>query len=134
MKYVELDFTPQLERTIRQKEETFEKLLKQTMEKYRTRFEEKGKQLDGELSRTKDELFEQGYESSLELAVLDRDGESDELHIVDIWACRRVFLGLWVSLPLPGSRLTGELLDETDEEIRLDLEEFLQESLEEDNE
>lgn len=58
MKYVELDFTPQLERTIRQKEETFEKLLKQTMEKYRTRFEEKGKQLDGELSRTKDELFE----------------------------------------------------------------------------
>lgn len=134
MKYVELDFTPQLERTIRQKEETFEKLLKQTMEKYRTRFEEKGKQLDGELSRTKDELFEQGYESSLELAVLDRDGESDELHIVDIWACRRVFLGLWVSLPLPGSRLTGELLDETDEDIRLDLEEFLQESLEEDNE
>lgn len=68
------------------------------------------------------------------MAVLDRDGESDELHIVDIWACRRVFLGLWVSLPLPGSRLTGELLDETDEDIRLDLEEFLQESLEEDNE
>ncbi|MFC7364186.1 MULTISPECIES: hypothetical protein [Bhargavaea] len=134
MKYVELDFTPQLERTIRKREESLEKLLKETMDKYLPRFEEKGMDLDGELERRKDELFEPGYESSLSLAVLDRDGELEELHIIDIWACRRVFLGLWVSLPLPGSRITGELLDETDEEIRMELEEFLQESLEDEDE
>jgi hypothetical protein len=34
MKYVELDFTPQLERTIRQKEESLEKLLRDAMETY----------------------------------------------------------------------------------------------------
>ncbi|KZE38919.1 hypothetical protein AV656_08440 [Bhargavaea cecembensis] len=134
MKYVELDFTPQLERTIRQKEETLEMLLKATMEKYRPQFEQKGMELDAELDRTKDELFEPGYESSLSLAVLDRDGELEELHFISIWACRRVFLGLWVNLPLPGSRITGELLDESEEEIRLELQEFLQEYLEEEDE
>lgn len=134
MKYVELDFTPQLERTIRRKEETLEKLLKATVEKYRPRFEQKGMELDAELERTKDALFEPGYQSSISLAVLDRDGELEELHIIDIWACRRVFLGLWVTLPLPGSRIAGELLDETEEEIRLELEEFLQESLEDEDE
>lgn len=134
MKYVELDFNLQLERTIQKREEALEQVLKETVEKYRPRFEQKGMELDAELERTKDALFEPGYQSSLSLAVLDRDGELEELHIIDIWACRREFLGLWVSLPLPGSRIAGELLDETDEDIRLELEEFLRESLEDEDE
>jgi hypothetical protein len=47
------------------------------------------------------------------------------LHIIKIWECDRYFLGLPISKNIPGSKIIGELLDESLVEVKAELKEYI---------
>lgn len=75
--------------------------------------------------------FKPGYRSAISVGIIDENGEIVNLHTVPIWECDWRFLGLQVTSKIAGSRLVGELLDESAEMIKEELMEFIQDYLEE---
>ena len=49
--------------------------------------------------------------------------------IIKIWECDRYFLGLPISKNIPGSKIIGELLDESLVEVKEELKEYIKELL-----
>lgn len=57
------------------------------------------------------------------------EGEHLELYRILIWECHRYFLGMPISKNIPGSKIVGNLLDESIEDLKLELNEYLLEQL-----
>ena len=49
--------------------------------------------------------------------------------MINLWECNRYFLGMPISKKNPGSKIVGELLDESFEDIKLELKEYIEEHL-----
>lgn len=80
-----------------------------------------------ELIRDKENPFETGYSSSISIAVLDEEGKMIEFYTVPIWECCSYFLGVPLQIRFWGSKLSGELVDESYCEIEEELKERLEE-------
>jgi len=116
MEYTAKQFTPQLEQHIHTVEKSMQELLKSIYAQYKEAFEKKGMEISVEVIREGENPFQPGYHATIQVGILEKDEFLDSLFI-PIWHCVRTFWGIRSSRKLPGSKITGELLEETEEEI-----------------
>ncbi|MED0995009.1 hypothetical protein P4T34_05790 [Bacillus mobilis] len=130
MKYKERDFTLELKEKIQCMEKEIERISFKLFKDYSHLYIEKNMELFIELIRDKEDPFETGYSSSITIAVLDEEGKMIEFYTVPIWECCNYSLGVPLQIRFWGSKLSGELVDESyyeiEEELKERLEEFLQ--------
>ncbi|MDM5195253.1 hypothetical protein QUG02_20310 [Bacillus hominis] len=130
MKYKEQEFTLELKEKIQSMENEIERISLKLFKDYSHLYIEKNMELFMELIRDKENSFEAGYSSSISIAVLDEEGAMIEFYTVPIWECSNYFLGMPLQMRVFGSKLRGELVDESyceiEEELKERLEEFLQ--------
>nr|WP_263326251.1 hypothetical protein [Neobacillus sp. Marseille-Q6967] len=88
---------------------------------------------DAGFDKVGDNPFEPGYSSSFSMGFTEKSGELIDLHIIKIWECERSFLGMSISKNILGSKVYGELLDETLEEVKQELKEYIDEVLQDVN-
>lgn len=129
MKYTQKQFTPELLNQIKQSEQSLSSLLEEITQPYKNKFQKKALQLESSLDHDGTNVFEPGYRSSLSIGISDKNGDLLDLHTIVIWECQRTFLGLPTIKNIPGSKISGELLDESIKEIKAELREYLQEWL-----
>src|SRR4051794_17480959 len=127
MKYVEKDFTLDLKEKIKNNEAAFKDLIEKLLNDYKPTFAKKGLNLDAGFDREGNDPFHPGYSSSISIGISDEGGDLTDLHIIKIWECDRYFLGIPISKNIPGSKIIGELLDESLSDIKLDLKEYIEE-------
>ncbi|MBW5448113.1 hypothetical protein GE107_18815 [Cohnella sp. CFH 77786] len=126
------EFTGTLKGKIMEAERKFAKLCEDLTLKYKPIAAMK--QLDVEIQMFRDghDSYIPGYRSEIALGV-SRNEVPLDTHVIVIWACSREFLGLPVKWNLPGSKVVGEFLDETFEQVALELEELLGTFLQDDH-
>lgn len=130
MNYKEKEFTLDLKEKIINIEQKLRNVSVQLLQKYAPLFVKKDMELFIELKKSKKDTFEIGYKSSILLAVTDAQGDMIDFYTIPIWECNRHFFGLLVSINLPGSKVMGELIDESEKDIEIELREHLKEFLE----
>ncbi|WP_240702735.1 hypothetical protein [Priestia megaterium] len=86
-------------------------------------------QLSIDVIREGENPFKSGYHATIQVGILEKGEFLDGLFI-PIWHCVRTFLGIRSSRKLPGSKITGELLEETEEEITKEVVGYLEMQLE----
>ncbi|HWO95353.1 MAG TPA: hypothetical protein VNM45_03230 [Bacillus sp. (in: firmicutes)] len=129
MKYKAKELTINLKEKIANMEERLEMVSALLLQRYAPLFIEKNMELFIEFERSKKNPFEAGYESSISIAVTDENGDMIDFYRIPIWECERHFLGLPVLVKIPGSRITGELMDESEKEVEMEIAEHLEELL-----
>lgn len=129
MRYVEKDFTLELKEKIKNIEAALKDLIEKLLVENETLFAKKGLHFDAGFDRVGHEPFQPGYNSSISIGISDESDELTELHIIRIWECDRYFLGMPISRKVPGSKIVGELLDESFEDLKLELKGFIEEQL-----
>ncbi|MBM7702979.1 hypothetical protein [Metabacillus iocasae] len=129
MKYEHKEFTLTLKEIIQQKEKQVQVLLEQMKNEHVARFEQLDLTLEAEFERVGIDPFQPGYSSSISIGISDLDNELIDLYTVYIWECDRSFLGLTILKNLPGSKVKGELLDESIEELEKELYEYIEDHL-----
>lgn len=77
-----------------------------------------------EFDRTGQDPFTPDYHSSVSIGYPDQE---EDVHTITIWQCERYFLGLPISSNIPGSKIVGELMDETVEEAKEEIQELIAE-------
>lgn len=125
MKYTQKQFTPELLDRIKQTERSLGSLLEEITQPYQNKFQNKAMQLDSSLDQDGTDPFEPGYQSSLNIGISEKGGDLLDLHTIVIWECQRTFLGPPTGKNIPGSKISGELLDDTKREIKAELNEYL---------
>jgi hypothetical protein len=129
MEYTAKQFTPQLEQHIHTVERSMQELLKSIYAQYKEAFEKKGMEISVGVIREGENAFQPGYHTTIQVGILEKDEFLDSLFI-PIWHCVRTFWGIRSSRKLPGSKITGELLEETEEEITKEVVRYLEMQLE----
>ncbi|MEO2225920.1 hypothetical protein [Priestia megaterium] len=129
MEYTAKQFTPQLEQHIHTVEKSMQELLKSIYAQYKEAFKKKGMEISVEVIREGENPFQPGYHATIQVGILEKDEFLDSLFI-PIWHCVRTFWGIRSSRKLPGSKITGELLEETEEEITKEVVRYLEMQLE----
>ncbi|MED1603627.1 hypothetical protein [Alkalihalophilus marmarensis] len=130
MIFQEKDFTLDLKEKINSIEIALYKLIEILLDEYKPTFAKKGLEFNAEFDRIGRNPFQPGYTSSISIGISDDEKEElTHLHTIKIWECERYFLGVPISKKIPGSKVTGELLDETYEDIELELKAFIVEQL-----
>ncbi|MBU8852092.1 hypothetical protein C2I27_08150 [Priestia megaterium] len=129
MEYTAKQFTPQLEKHIHTVESSIQELLISIYEQYKQAFEKKDLQLSISVIHEGENPFKPGYHATIQVGILEKDEFLDVLFI-PIWHCVRTFLGIRSSRRLPGSKITGELMEETEEEIKKEVVAYLKQQLE----
>ncbi|EOV9529252.1 hypothetical protein ACE41A_21700 [Bacillus cytotoxicus] len=130
MNYKEKEFTLDLKEKIVNIEQKLRNVSVQLLQNYTPLFVKKDMELFIELEKNKKDTFEIGYKSSILLEVTDTQGDMIDFYTIPIWKCNRYFLGLPVSINLPGSKIIGELIDESEKDIQIELRKHLEEFLE----
>ena len=134
MKYQQKDFTEDLKTKIKKTEAELKKHIEKLLTENKSVFSKNNLELFADFDKEGDDPFKPGYSSSVAIGVsdkTDKNGELIDLHIIKIWECERNFLGMPISKNIPGSKITGELLDESVEEIKEELKEYMKEFLNE---
>ncbi len=134
MKYALKDFNLDLKEKIASNEKALKDLIEKLSIEHEPFFSRKGMKLEAEFDRQGNDPFIPGYSSSISIAISDENGELTDLHIINIWECGRYFLGMPTSKNIPGSKIAGELLDDTFDEIQSELKEYIEEQLTESDE
>jgi hypothetical protein len=129
MKYNQKDFSASLIEEIKNKELEFNNLSEELIDQYKSVLAQKNFNLDTSFDIEGEDPFEPGYSSYLSLGIAEKNGDLIDLHTIKIWNCERYFLGIPTTKKIPGSRIIGELLDETYEEVKEEVNEFIQEYL-----
>lgn len=83
-----------------------------------------------EFEQNKKNIFEIGYKSSILLAINDEQGDMIDFYTIPIWECSLHFLGLPTHLRIPGSKTLGELINESEKDVEIELKEHLESFLE----
>ena len=136
MKYQQKDFTEELRSKIKNIELTLQKHIEKILNENKTVFAKKNLEFDADFAKEGDEPFVPGYTSSIAIGITDninKNSELNDLHIIKIWECERTLLGMPVSKNIPGSKISGELLDESLEEIKEELRDYIGDVLQEVN-
>ncbi|MDM5317258.1 hypothetical protein QUF49_14710 [Fictibacillus sp. b24] len=127
MIYNQVDFTPELKMEIREREQELKKLLETVLGEFHTNVRMK---IEGSYDQDGEDPFQPDYCSSISLGLSDETNELIDLYTIKIWECERTLLGIVVSKNIPGSKVKGELLDESGEEIKEEMREFIMELIE----
>ncbi|PEA52726.1 hypothetical protein CON64_22130 [Bacillus pseudomycoides] len=130
MNYKEKEFTLDLKEKIVNIEQKLRNVSVQLLQNYAPLFIKKDMELFIELEKSKKDTFEIGYKSSILLGVTDAQGDMIDFYTIPIWECNRHFFSLPVSINLPGSKVIGELIDESEKDIQIELRKHLEEFLE----
>lgn len=125
MKYQQNDFNDELRSKITDMELKLQKHSEQLKSHYEPLFAEKSLEFDAVFDREGSNPFEPGYSSSITLGMFSK--ETELIHIVWIWQCERFLWGQLISRTFPGSKVSGELLDESYEDILEELHEVTEE-------
>ncbi|KEZ50868.1 hypothetical protein [Metabacillus indicus] len=125
------DFSEALLSTIITTETAMKRLIERLLVKNKPVFAEKKLDLHGEFYKEGNDPFTPDYSSSVSIGVSEENGELIDLHTIKIWECQRSFLGLTTSRKIPWSTISGELLDETVEDVESELREYMSDFLEE---
>ncbi|WP_053363543.1 hypothetical protein [Bacillus sp. FJAT-27251] len=129
MRYEQVQFSDELKQRIEHTERALQSYIDALLSEYKQAFADLELEFEAGLEREGTDPFQPGYNSSVSIGIIDIDGEVPYIHFINIWQCERTFLGLPISMNIPGSKVTGEMLDETIEEIKEELKEFLEEVL-----
>ncbi|MDM5188669.1 hypothetical protein QUF99_15475 [Bacillus sp. DX4.1] len=129
MKYIEKEFTIHLKEKITNIEQKLQHVSAFLLQTYTPLFSEKNMELFIEFEKKNNNPFDIGYESLILLEVTDENGDMIDFYQIPIWECKMYFLGLPISVKIPGSKVIGELIDESEQEIELELENHLEEVL-----
>jgi hypothetical protein len=129
MKYHQKDFSASLMEEIKYKELEFKNLSKELIDQYKSVLAQKNFNLDTSFDIEGKDPFKPEYSSSISFGISEKNGDLIDLHTIVIWNCERYFLGIPTAKKIPGSRIIGELLDETYKEVKEEVNEFIQEYL-----
>ena len=129
LKYQQRDFTPELKARVNGAELELKDYIERLLYEYESVFAERNLEMDVALDKEGIDPFIPGYSSSVSIGIIDERGELDNLYIIKIWECGRFFLGMPISINIPGSKIIGELLDEALEEVKIGLKEDLEDLL-----
>lgn len=135
MKYQQKDFTQELKTKIQQMESPLKKHSETLLRENKSIFENRNLEVYADFDIDGLDYFQPGYCSSISIGIADKinpPGEFINLHEIKIWECQRSLLGLPVSKNIPGSKIIGELVDESFEELKEELKEYIEEFLSED--
>ncbi|EOW9530202.1 hypothetical protein ACO11K_004018 [Bacillus cytotoxicus] len=130
MNYKEKEFTLDLKEKIVTIEQKLRNVSVLLLQKYTPLFVKENMELFIEFEKSKKDTFEIGYKSSLLLGVTDAQGDMIDFYTIPIWECNRHFFGLPISINLPGSKIIGGLINESEKDIQIELKKHLEESLE----
>jgi hypothetical protein len=125
MKVHQKNFSEALLNNIITTETEMKRLIERLLVKNKSVLAEKKLDLHGEFSKEGNDPFTPEYSSSVWMGVSEENGELIDLHIINIWECQRSFLGLTTSKKIPGSTISGELLEESVEDVESELIEYL---------
>ncbi|WP_209369602.1 hypothetical protein [Priestia megaterium] len=136
MKYQQKDFTEELNLKIKNTESALKEHIEKLLNEKKSVFAKKKLEFYADFDKEGDDPFKPGYSSSVAISISDKTDKNDELidlHIIKIWECERTLIGMPISKHIPGSKISGELLDESLEEIKEELREYIEEVLVEAN-
>lgn len=126
MQYSYKEFSPNLLAQIKEIEQSLKEPIALLLKKYKPVFAEKNIDFDAEFEIERENHFTPGYNSAVVMAILEEDQLLD-VYIVTIWKCEQTWFGMPVSKNIPGCKITGELVEESVEEILLELTEHIEE-------
>ncbi|MFP7474174.1 hypothetical protein SFC55_24600 [Niallia taxi] len=127
MKFQERDFTEELRGQIKNTECTLKDYIDSVLSEYKSVFASKSLDFDAGFDKEGNDPFLPGYRSTISIGIAEKNEELIGLHTIRIWECERFFWGMPVSKKIPGSKVIGELLDESFEEIKEELNEYINE-------
>ncbi|MDF2037824.1 hypothetical protein P2R12_12745 [Cytobacillus oceanisediminis] len=133
MKYLHKTFTSELKAQIHSIEKELKEQIDKLIRENKAAISKKELKLEAEFDQEGRDVFQPGYRSSISLGISEKSGDLIDLKIIKIWECKYFFLGMPVSKKISGSKLFGELLNESSQEITTELEEYMAEFLEEVN-
>jgi hypothetical protein len=129
MKYQQKDFTSELMGKIKNTEQALKDHIEKLLSENKPVFAKKRLDFEAGFDIEGNDPFQPGYCSSISIGISDESDELTDLHIIKIWECDRYFLGLHISKNIPGSKIIGELLDESLDEVKIELKEYIEELL-----
>ncbi|WP_338472511.1 hypothetical protein R4Z10_07145 [Niallia sp. XMNu-256] len=130
MKYQYKDFNMELKEKIKRMESVLKEHVERRLQENKSVFAEKNLDLDAGFDQEGDDPFKPGYRSSVSVGVTDKSsGEMIDFYMIKIWVCERSLFGMPISKPIPGSKIIGELLDESVEEVKEELQDYIEEVL-----
>ncbi|MDR7073540.1 hypothetical protein [Fictibacillus barbaricus] len=131
MKYQQKEFSEDLLEKIRNTEAALKDHIDRLLLKYKPVFAKKNLDFDAGFYKEGNDPFMTEYRSSISIGISEDNEELIDLHTINIWECNRYFLGMPTSKKIPGSKIIGELLDETIEDVKEELKEYINDFLEE---
>jgi hypothetical protein len=131
MKYQQSEFSEELLEKIKNTEVVIKDHIDCLLLEYKTVFADKKLDFDAGFDSEGNDPFMPRYSSSVSIGITEENEERIDLHIINIWECERYFLGMPISVKIPGSKIVGELLDETFEELKEELKQYIDDLLEE---
>ncbi|MBX0314874.1 hypothetical protein [Planococcus glaciei] len=126
MRFRQKEFSESLKQEIHRKEMELTRYVESWLPRFQGLFLQEYEVLDAGIEKVGTDPFHPGYSSSLVVSICDDHGELIDLHNIPIWTCERLFLGLPVTQNLPGSRLSGDLLDENLQDIQQELQAYIE--------
>ncbi|WP_066172576.1 hypothetical protein [Bacillus marinisedimentorum] len=129
MKYQQKQFNTRLRDNIQSTEKKLESRLENVKNAYTSDFVKINLVLDADFDKEGIDPFTPGYRSAISIGISDETEELIDLHVIKIWECDRYFLGMPTSRNLPGSKVAGELIEETPEEVKKEIHEYIKEIL-----
>ncbi|MGM9923556.1 MAG: hypothetical protein ACI35R_04835 [Bacillus sp. (in: firmicutes)] len=129
MKYRQKDFTENVKIKIKNTEMALKELIEKMLEDNKAVFAKKNLELNADFFKEGDDYFKPSYSSSVAISILEKTGTNSEpidIHVIKIWECERILLGMPISKNIPGSKVVGELLDESADEIKEELKEYIE--------
>lgn len=134
MKYHQKAFTQQLKTKIQQLESALKEHSVTLLRENKSVFDNRNIEFDAGFDIEGSAHFQPGYCSTFSIGITDKinpTGELLNLHVITIWECQRSLFGLPISKNIPGSKITGELVDESLEELKVELKETVEDFLSE---
>ncbi|MGM0806161.1 MAG: hypothetical protein ACQET8_15550 [Bacillota bacterium] len=125
MRYHQREFSHELMQRIKDIEAALAEDIEYLLLKYKPLFNKKNVTFNGAFHIEGDHPFTPEYISSISIGISGEKEELIDLHTIKIWECYRSFLGMPISKAIPGSKIVGELLDETLEEVKEELVDFI---------
>lgn len=129
MKYHQRDFNDELKEKIINTELALKDYIERVLSENKSVFAKKNLDFDAGFDKEGNDPFQPGYRSSISIGISDESDELIDLHLIKIWECDRYFLGIPISKNIPGSKIIGELLEESLAEVKEELKEYIEELL-----
>ncbi|MDX8290488.1 hypothetical protein SLL00_11830 [Metabacillus indicus] len=127
MHYTQEDFTEELLQTISSLEKELLDFSEDFLDKYDPELVRKYK-MEAEFELSGTHPFKPGYRSAVSVLIADEE-DSMLIRTISIWSCTAHFLGIPVSAKIIGSKLVGELLDDSAEFVKNELRRFIRENM-----